>query len=115
WVSGLAVGSSLGAVYWWYSTSVSDWGSAFFKKPFLSFSEWSMESDESTTDGSKTVFHKLALPDYSSKFIFGVSNLYLVFIRHLMDIVVIYSLLGLHACRFLSILPLFKPRKENCS
>ncbi|MBA0728506.1 hypothetical protein Golax_001402 [Gossypium laxum] len=30
-----------------------------------------MESDESTTDGSKTVFHKLALPDYSSKFIFG--------------------------------------------
>ncbi|KAK8257069.1 hypothetical protein V6Z12_1Z007500 [Gossypium hirsutum] len=96
WVSGLAVGSSLGAVYWWYSTS----------KPFLSFSEWSMESDESTTDGSKTVFHKLALPDYSSKFIFGevyrrkvffnyekrlrlrsppekvnVSNLYLVFIR----------------------------------
>ncbi|MFQ6666904.1 hypothetical protein Gotur_033103 [Gossypium turneri] len=71
WVSGLAVGSSLGAVYWWYSTSASDWGSAFFKKPFLSFSEWSMESDESTTDGSKTVFHKLALPDYSSKFIFG--------------------------------------------
>ncbi|KAK8261919.1 hypothetical protein V6Z12_D13G220500 [Gossypium hirsutum] len=71
WVSGLAVGSSLGAVYWWYSTSVSDWGSAFLKKPFLSFSEWSMESDESTTDGSKTVFHKLALPDYSSKFIFG--------------------------------------------
>ncbi|MBA0874034.1 hypothetical protein Goshw_010604 [Gossypium schwendimanii] len=71
WASGLAVGSSLGAVYWWYSTSASDWGSAFFKKLFLSFSEWSMESDESTTDGSKTVFHKLALPDYSSKFIFG--------------------------------------------
>ncbi|KAB2016859.1 hypothetical protein ES319_D08G121700v1, partial [Gossypium barbadense] len=47
-----------------------DWGSAFFKKPFLSFSEWSMERDESTTDGLKIVFQKLALPDYSSKFIF---------------------------------------------
>ncbi|KAG8497284.1 hypothetical protein CXB51_008566 [Gossypium anomalum] len=31
-----------------------------------------MESDESTTNGSKTVFHKVALPDYNSKFILGV-------------------------------------------
>ncbi|PPD68797.1 hypothetical protein GOBAR_DD34322 [Gossypium barbadense] len=30
-----------------------------------------MESDESTTDGSKTMFHKVALPDYNSKFILG--------------------------------------------
>ncbi|MBA0566963.1 hypothetical protein Golob_011734 [Gossypium lobatum] len=29
-----------------------------------------MKSDESTIDGSKTVFHKLALPDNISKFIF---------------------------------------------
>ncbi|TYI40451.1 hypothetical protein ES332_A02G163400v1 [Gossypium tomentosum] len=28
-----------------------------------------MESDESTTNGLKTVFHKVALPDYNSKFI----------------------------------------------
>ncbi|MBA0852067.1 hypothetical protein Goshw_000805 [Gossypium schwendimanii] len=56
-----------------------------------------MESDESTTDGLKIVFQKLALPNCSSKFIFQVSNFYLVFVRYLIDIVVIYSLLGLHA------------------
>ncbi|MBA0794033.1 hypothetical protein Gohar_018400 [Gossypium harknessii] len=71
WVSGIVVGSSIGAIYWWYSTSTSDWGSDFFKKPFLSFSKWSMKSDESTTDGSKTMFHKVTLPDYNSKFILG--------------------------------------------
>ncbi|KAK8482517.1 hypothetical protein V6N13_031246 [Hibiscus sabdariffa] len=71
WVSGVVVvGSSLGTVYW-YSTSGPDWGSSFFKKPFLSFVEWSMGSADSTVDGSQNVFRKLALPDYSSKFIFG--------------------------------------------
>ncbi|GMJ11115.1 hypothetical protein like AT4G32060 [Hibiscus trionum] len=70
WVSGVVLGSSLGALYW-YSTSAPDWGSSFFKKPFFSFDEWSMESADSTGDGSQNVFRKLALPDYSSKFIFG--------------------------------------------
>ncbi|MBA0763480.1 hypothetical protein Gotri_012915 [Gossypium trilobum] len=79
----------------------------FFKKPFLSFFEWSIENDESTTDGSKIVFHKLALPDYNSKFIFGVSNLYLVFVKYLMDIVVIYSLLGLHVSSCLQVFEYF--------
>nr|KJB18321.1 hypothetical protein B456_003G046800 [Gossypium raimondii] len=47
-------------------------GFCFFSiNTFLSFSKWSMESDESTTDGSKTMFHKVALPDYNSKFILG--------------------------------------------
>ncbi|MBA0761086.1 hypothetical protein Gotri_023781 [Gossypium trilobum] len=66
-----------------------------------------MESDESTTDGSKTMFHKVALPDYNSKFILGVSNLYLVFVRYLMDIVVIYSLLGLHVSSCLQVFEYF--------
>ncbi|XVE53573.1 hypothetical protein DITRI_Ditri03aG0013700 [Diplodiscus trichospermus] len=70
WISGIAVGSSLGFVYW-YSSSSSDWSSDFFKKPLLSFAEWSTETAESTLDGSRNAFRKLALPDYSSKFIFG--------------------------------------------
>ncbi|XP_022750298.1 calcium uptake protein, mitochondrial-like isoform X2 [Durio zibethinus] len=70
WISGVAVGSSLGLVYW-YSTSSSDWSSAFFKKPFLSFADWSTETAESTRDGSRNAFRKRALPDYSSTFIFG--------------------------------------------
>ncbi|XP_039027812.1 calcium uptake protein, mitochondrial-like [Hibiscus syriacus] len=70
WVSGVVVGSSLGTLYW-YSTSATDWDSALFKKPFLFFDEWSVESVDSNVDGSKGVFRKLALPDYSSKFIFG--------------------------------------------
>ncbi|EOY29413.1 Calcium ion binding protein, putative isoform 1 [Theobroma cacao] len=70
WISGIAVGSSLGLVYW-YSTSGSDWRSAFLKKPFWSFAEWSTATAESTVDGSRNAFRKLALPDYSSKFIFG--------------------------------------------
>ncbi|PPR94386.1 hypothetical protein GOBAR_AA26285 [Gossypium barbadense] len=38
---------------------------------FLSFADWSTETAESAVDGSKNAFRKLALPDYSSKFIFG--------------------------------------------
>ncbi|XP_039024441.1 calcium uptake protein, mitochondrial-like [Hibiscus syriacus] len=68
WVSGVVAGSSLGTLYW-YSTSAADWGSALLKKPFLSLDEWSMGSADS--DGSQGLFRKLALPDYSSKFIFG--------------------------------------------
>ncbi|MBA0864935.1 hypothetical protein Goshw_007458 [Gossypium schwendimanii] len=62
-----------------------------------------MKSDESTIDGSKTVFHKLALLDNISKFIFRVSNLYLVFVRYLIDIVVIYSLLVLYVSSCLQV------------
>ncbi|MBA0608521.1 hypothetical protein Godav_020733 [Gossypium davidsonii] len=86
-----------------------------------------MESDEFTTDGSKTMFHKVALPDYNSKFILGEvyrrkvffnyekrlrlrsppEKLYLVFVRYLMDIVVIYSLLGLHVSSCLQVFEYF--------
>ncbi|XVF35636.1 hypothetical protein REPUB_Repub18cG0163100 [Reevesia pubescens] len=69
WISGIAAGSSLGLAYW-YSTSASDLSSAFFNKPFFSFADWSTETAESD-DGSRNAFHKLALPDYNSKFIFG--------------------------------------------
>ncbi|XVE97380.1 hypothetical protein REPUB_Repub03eG0014700 [Reevesia pubescens] len=70
WISTIAVGSSLGLVYW-FSTSTSNWNSSFFNKSFLSFADWSTETVESTVDGSRNAFHKLALPDYSSKFIFS--------------------------------------------
>ncbi|XVF35565.1 hypothetical protein REPUB_Repub18cG0156800 [Reevesia pubescens] len=43
WISGIAVGSSLGLAYW-YSTSASDLSSAFFNKPFFSFADWSTET-----------------------------------------------------------------------
>lgn len=79
WISGIAGGSSLGLVYWFSSSSSSDWGSDFFKKPFLSFAEWSMETAESTVSGSRNAFRKLALPDYSSEFIFGGYYLLLFF------------------------------------
>ncbi|KAK8544761.1 hypothetical protein V6N13_045840 [Hibiscus sabdariffa] len=70
WISTIAVGSSLGLVCW-YSISVSDSSSAFFNKRFSSLADWSKETAESAVDGSKDAFRKLALPSYSSKFIFG--------------------------------------------
>ncbi|MBA0810668.1 hypothetical protein Gohar_002638 [Gossypium harknessii] len=66
----IAVGSSFGLVCW-YSFSASDWSTGFFNEQFLSFADWSTETAESAVDGSKNSFRKLALPDYSSKFIFG--------------------------------------------
>nr|KJB65881.1 hypothetical protein B456_010G116800 [Gossypium raimondii] len=66
----IAVGSSFGLVCW-YSFSASDRSTGFFNEQFLSFADWSTETAESAVDGSKNSFRKLALPDYSSKFIFG--------------------------------------------
>ncbi|KAK8991713.1 hypothetical protein V6N11_062711 [Hibiscus sabdariffa] len=70
WISTIAVGSSLGLVSW-YSISASDSTSGFFNKHFFSFADCSMETAESAVDGSKSAFRKLALPSYSSNFIFG--------------------------------------------
>ncbi|OMO90764.1 putative calcium ion binding protein [Corchorus olitorius] len=71
WISGIAIGSSLGLAYYYYSTSASDSSSGFFKKPFSSFADFSTATAESAVDGSRKGFRKLALPNYSSKFIFG--------------------------------------------
>lgn len=64
WASAITVGSGLGLLYW-TSTSDSDSDSAYFKKPLLSFADWSTAASESVS-----AFRKLALPE-SAKYLFG--------------------------------------------
>lgn len=74
WLSGITIGSSLGLLYWSY-TSNSE-----FTKQLLTFADCSTSTvaDESTVDHdlssfSSSLFRKLSLPDYkhSSTFLFG--------------------------------------------
>lgn len=75
WLSGITIGSSLGLIYWSY-TSNSD-----FTKQLLTFADCSTSTvtDESTvhhdlSSFSSSLFRKLSLPDYSSTFLFGGDN-----------------------------------------
>lgn len=77
WLSGITIGSSLGLLYWSY-TSNSE-----FTKQLLTFADCSTSTvaDESTVDHdlssfSSSLFRKLSLPDYkhSSTFLFGGDN-----------------------------------------
>ncbi|XP_010526229.1 PREDICTED: calcium uptake protein 1, mitochondrial-like [Tarenaya hassleriana] len=73
WITGIAAGSGLGALYRSYESDSSS--GLFGENTFLSFSGFlsASEDDEATADdlGSRSFFQKLALPDYSSGFILG--------------------------------------------
>ncbi|XP_059461487.1 calcium uptake protein, mitochondrial-like isoform X1 [Corylus avellana] len=70
WAAAITIGSGLGLLHWSStpdseSDSNSDSDSAFFKKPLLSFADWSATASESAS-----AFRKLALPE-SPKYLFG--------------------------------------------
>ncbi|KAH7524607.1 hypothetical protein FEM48_Zijuj06G0137300 [Ziziphus jujuba var. spinosa] len=74
WISGIAVGSGLGLLYWSYSSSKSDFNSGFFNKSLLSFADSSTPTGEATVVDvwrSNSLFRKLSLPDSGPKFLFG--------------------------------------------
>ncbi|XP_010527118.1 PREDICTED: calcium uptake protein 1, mitochondrial [Tarenaya hassleriana] len=73
WIAGIAACSGLGFVYW--SCGYDSSSGLFRGKTFLPFSAFSAASEagEDTVDdlGSGSFFQKLAVPDYSSRFIVG--------------------------------------------
>lgn len=62
WISGIAVGSGLGLLYW--SSPDSD----FVKKPSLSFADWSTALEGQSP---RSLLHKLSLPEIRAKLLFG--------------------------------------------
>lgn len=82
WFSGIAVGSSLGLLYWSSNSDSDSTKSSLLPTSFLSFAEWSTptltndttaddDDDDDRQSSSSSLFHKLSLPDYSSNFLFG--------------------------------------------
>jgi hypothetical protein len=67
WAAAITIGSGLGFLHWSStSDSDSDSDSAFFKKPLLSFADWSSAAAESAS-----AFRKLALPESHEYYLFG--------------------------------------------
>ncbi|KAM5564411.1 calcium uptake protein, mitochondrial-like [Rosa sericea] len=62
WISGIAVGSGLGLLYW------SNPDSDFFKKSSLAFADWSTGLEGRPT---RSLLQKLSLPEIRAKFLFG--------------------------------------------